>query len=78
MENKLDDGSGTVLLPMNFLTIKAKLRETRTNTITTAQFSDVPRTKDPQTITMIENKKIMGYYGAGLFYSTPDRAKPLM
>ena len=78
MENKLDDGSGTVLLPMNFLTIKAKLRETRTNTITAAQFSDVPPTKDPQTITMIENKKIMGYYGAGLFYSTPDRIKPLM
>jgi len=78
VENKLDDGSGPVLLPMNFLTIKAKLRETRTNTITTAQFSDVPRTKDPQTITMIENKKIMGYYGAGLFYSTPDRTKPLM
>jgi len=78
VENKLDDGSGTVLLPMNFLTIKAKLRETRTNTITAAQFSDVPPTKDPQTITMIENKKIMGYYGAGLFYSTPDRTKPLM
>ena len=78
MESELDDGSGTVLLPMNFLTIKAKLRETRTNTITAAQFSDVPRTNDPQIITMLEDKKIIGYYGAGLFYSTPDRTKPLM
>jgi len=78
VENELDDGSGTEPLPMNFLTIKAKLRETRTNTITAAQFSDVPRTNDPQIITMLEDKKIIGYHGAGLFYSTPDRAKPLM
>ena len=78
VEIELDDGSGTVLLPMNFLTIKAKLREIRTNTITATQFRDVPRTKDPQTITMLEEEKIMGYFGAGLFYSTPGRTKPLV
>lgn len=78
VEIELDDGSGRVLLPMNFLTIKAKLREIRTNTITGAQFTDVPRTREAETITMLEEEKIMGYFGAGLMYSTPDRVKPLI
>ncbi len=73
------DGTGEhVLIPMNFLTIKAKLREIRTNTITAAQFADVPRTRHPEQITMLEEEKIMGYYGAGLFYSTPTRTDPLV
>ena len=78
VEVELDDGSGRVLLPMNFLTIKAKLREIHTNTILASQFRDVPKTKNPETITMLEEEKIMGYYGAGLFYSTPDRTAPIL
>ncbi len=78
VEIELDDESGRVLLPMNFLTIKSKLREIRTNTIMGAQFSDVPRTRDPELVTMLEEEKIMGYFGAGLMYSTPERVKPLI
>ena len=78
VEIELDGNAGRVLLPMNFLTIKPKLRQIRTNAITGAQFADCPRTKHPETVTMLEEEKIMGYYGGGLLYSTPRRVRPLL
>jgi photosynthetic reaction center H subunit len=42
-----------------------------------AQFAGVPGTRDPQQVTMLEEEKIMAYYGAGLLYADPKRAEPL-
>ncbi len=78
VEIEMDDGTGRVLLPMNFLTIKPKLRQIRTNTITGAQFTGAPRLRQPEVVTMLEEEKIMAYYGGGLFYSTPTRTAPLL
>ncbi|MEM6381886.1 MAG: photosynthetic reaction center subunit H [Pseudomonadota bacterium] len=69
----------TVLMPANFAVVRTK-PETHlyVDAITGSQFADVPLTKDPETITMLEEEKIMGYYGAGFFYAMPDRANPLV
>ena len=71
-------GAGRVLLPMNFMTIKKKLRQIRTNAILAKQFADVPRTRNAETVTILEEEKILGYYGGGLMYATAERAEPIL
>ena len=71
-------GTGRVLIPMNFVTIKKRLGQIHTNTVLGRQFATVPRTRNPETITMLEEEKVMAYYGGGLLYATPDRAEPVL
>ncbi len=42
------------------------------------QFVNVPTTKDPDRVTMLEEEKVVGYYGGGTLYATPERAEPLL
>ena len=67
-----------VLIPLNFLTIKAKQRLILTSFITGAQFADVPMTKHPEQVTILEEEKITAYYAGGVLYATPDRVGPII
>ena len=71
------DGGGTrsVLLPINFCRITR--RGVRVGALLASQFATVPGTRDPQSVTMLEEEKIMATWGAGLLYATPERAEPL-
>jgi photosynthetic reaction center H subunit len=40
------------------------------------QFGNVPATKSAQEITLLEEEKIMAYFGAGLLYAEPSRLEP--
>jgi photosynthetic reaction center H subunit len=71
-------GGRNVLLPMNFGDIKKSRGEVHVSFILGAQFSDVPATKSPESVTLLEEEKIMAYYAAGILYATPDRLKPLL
>ena len=66
----------TVMLPMGFSRVKA--RYVQVDSITGAQFADVPALRAPETITLLEEEKVMAYYGAGTLYATPGRAEPLL
>ena len=68
--------AGPVLLPLGFARIKSRF--VQVDSITGAQFADVPRTKAPDQITMLEEERVMAYYGAGTLYATQDRAEPLL
>lgn len=46
--------------------------------ITAAQFRDVPRTRSPMQITLLEEDKICAYYAGGHLYATPKRAEPYL
>jgi photosynthetic reaction center H subunit len=70
-----DGATRNVLLPINFCRITR--RGVRVSSLYAAQFAGVPGTRDPQQITMLEEEKIMAYYGAGLLYADPKRAEPL-
>ena len=74
----LEPAGKRVLLPMNFLSIKAKLKQIRVRYITAAQFANVPTTKEATTVTMLEEEKIMAYYGGGTFYAKRGRLEPLL
>lgn len=72
-------GSGRhVLVPVNFCSLNVKRREVTISAILSTQFDGVPATKSLDQVTMLEEEKIMGYYGAGTLYATPARAEPLL
>lgn len=69
-------GGKRVLCPIPFARIgKDKVK---VHAITGAQFADVPVTKSPEQVTLLEEDKIAGYYGGGRLYATPLRQEPLV
>lgn len=67
-----------VLLPANFANVQRSPLRIWVYAITGAQFRDVPRTGDPDIVTLREEDRIAGYYGAGTLYATPQRQEPLL
>lgn len=75
LEVKLNSGN-TVLLPINFSRIGKQ--EISVKSILSTQFAHVPTTKHPEQITLLEEEKVMAYYGGGTLYATPERQEPLI
>lgn len=73
---ELDVKGNAVLLPINFSRIGKQ--DIQVKSILAEQFSAVPKTKHPEEITLLEEEKIMAYYGAGTLYATPERQEPLI
>ena len=76
------ESGGKVLLPHNFSKLgripRSKARMLFVKAITAAQFADVPGHAAPDAVTLLEEDKIMGYYGGGTLYATPARQEPLI
>jgi photosynthetic reaction center H subunit len=67
---------GSVLLPVNFSRIGRDGVDVQA--ILGAQFAAVPRTRQPDSVTLLEEEKICAYFGAGTLYATPSRQEPLI
>ena len=67
-------GSRNVLLPVNFSRITR--RQVTVNSILGKQFAQVPGTKHADQVTLLEEEKVMAYYGGGTLYATPARQEP--
>ena len=67
-----------VLLPVPFARISARRRRITVRSILAAQFAAVPGLQSPQTITLREEDRIMGYYGGGTLYATRQREEPFL
>jgi photosynthetic reaction center H subunit len=63
-----------VLVPQTFALNKPD--GIKVHAILADQFTLVPKTKSNEQITLLEEEKIMAYFGAGLLYATPDRQEP--
>ena len=59
------------LIPITFARITA--RAVRIEAILGRQFAQVPRTRSPDAVTLLEEDRICAYFGAGTLYATPDR-----
>lgn len=66
----------SVLMPMNFARIKKT--GVYVHALLAHQFANVPGVQTPNQITLLEEEKIMAYFGAGLLYATPERQEPLV
>lgn len=69
-------GGRRVLLPMNFARVQQ--RRILVASILGHQFAKVPGTRAAEQVTLLEEEKIMAYYGAGTLYATPSRQEPLL
>jgi len=69
-------GGKRVLLPMNFAKVSA--RGVAVKSILGSQFAQVPTTRHAEQVTLLEEEKIMAYYGGGTLYATPARQEPLL
>ena len=76
LEVAAEGGSRRVLLPINFTRINAS--RVRVQSILGSQFAQVPGTSHPDQVTLLEEEKIMAYYGGGTLYATPSRQEPLL
>jgi photosynthetic reaction center H subunit len=76
LEVEVQGGTRRVLLPINFSRIGD--RQVQVRSILSTQFANVPVTRNPDAVTLLEEDKIMGYYGGGTLYATPDRQEPLL
>ncbi|WP_376986103.1 photosynthetic reaction center subunit H [Bosea sp. R86505] len=72
----------SVLLPVTFSDITRGARpgigRIKVEALLASQFADVPATRQPDSVTRLEEERICAYYGAGTLYATPDRAEPLL
>jgi photosynthetic reaction center H subunit len=71
-------GTKKVLLPMPFALVNHKRGRVTVDAILGSQFANVPVTKSPDQVTKLEEDRIVGYYGAGTLYATPDRQEPFL
>lgn len=75
LEIRLASGK-LVLLPFNFGTFNSA--GVNVKAILAHQFDDVPQLRQPNQITLLEEEKIMAYFGAGTLYATPSRQDPVL
>ena len=76
---EVDTGTGgKVLMPATFAKLKFGGRHLTCKALLASQFAGIPKTKDPDSVTMLEEEKIVAYFGAGTLYATPQRAEPLL
>ena len=73
---EVDVAGNRTLLPINFSRIGK--RDIKVQSILASQFNQVPKTKHPEEVTLLEEEKIMAYFGAGTLYATPGRQEPLI
>ena len=76
LEVETAGGARRVLLPINFARIKRDHVFVRA--IHGEHFAAVPGTRSADQVTLLEEEKIVAYYGAGLLYAAPSRTDPLV
>ncbi len=71
------NGTRRVLLPTNFAVVDGNSRTVTVRSIFAEHFPTVPGTRSMDQVTLLEEDKIMGYYGGGTLYATRMRQEPL-
>jgi photosynthetic reaction center H subunit len=77
VEVPVTNGSRRVLLPLNFTTMDAARKRIHVKSIYAGQFAGVPGLRNPDQVTLLEEDKIMGYYGGGTLYADRRRQEPV-
>jgi len=81
-EVKLAAVDRVVLLPVTFVQWPmfglTKTDHVLVKAITAAQFADVPSTRNPDSVTFLEEDKIQAYYAGGHLYATASRSQPIV
>ncbi len=74
-------GGRQVMLPITFARVindRVVGREVLVRSILGRQLEDVPPIRNSSQITLLEEEKVMAYFGAGTLFATPGRREPLL
>lgn len=74
-------GGRHVMLPITFARVindRVVGREVLVRSILGRQLEDVPPIRNSSQITLLEEEKVMAYFGAGTLFATPGRREPLL
>jgi photosynthetic reaction center H subunit len=71
-------GGARVLLPIAFARISGRRKQVKVKEIMGRHFADVPKLKNPDQVTLLEEDRISAYYAAGIRYADPSRLDPLV
>ncbi len=71
-------GKSSVLVPMTMVLVDGRKKSVYCSALNASQFAGCPGIKTPGQITRLEEEKIIGYFGSGYLYATPERAEPLI
>ncbi len=77
VEVPVTNGVRRVLLPANFAVVDGDRRTVTVRSIFAEHFPTVPGTKSMDQVTLLEEDKIMGYYGGGTLYASRMRQEPM-
>jgi photosynthetic reaction center H subunit len=77
-EIALSGREDTVLVPNNFCRVDGRKREIRVAAVNAEHFAMAPRLRNPDSVTLLEEDKIMGFYGGGTLYATAERKEPFL
>jgi len=76
VETSTPSGARLVLLPLNFTRIKHG--RVHVASILARHFATVPAHRSPDQVTLLEEDKIVGYFGGGTLYATPGRQEAML
>lgn len=74
IELDADHGGGIRLVPIHYCKIKSD--RVKINAIFGKHFANVPVTKSPNQVTLLEEEKISAYYAGGILYASQERLEP--
>lgn len=71
-----EEGMRSVMVPFGFAEIDKRAGKIRVKALYAEQFANVPQLSSPDRITLLEEDRIMGYFGGGLMYADDRRGEP--
>jgi photosynthetic reaction center H subunit len=75
---EVNTGTRSVMLPMAMSRVSRATGTVKVASILASQFAGAPVLKSPDSVTKLEEDKIVGYFAGGHLYATPDRMGPLL
>ncbi|MFK7964566.1 MAG: photosynthetic reaction center subunit H [Burkholderiaceae bacterium] len=78
IEVEADANQARVLVPMTLLRVDAAAGKVKLASISHEHLGEAPKTKQPDTVTLLEEDKICGYFGGGHQFAFPDRSEALI
>lgn len=69
---------GDPRLPLKERVIENRPKVIKVHSILASQFKDAPKTRSSEQITLLEEDRIMAYFGSGHMYAKKSRAEPVL
>lgn len=77
-EVELGAGGRRILMPATFCRTGRFSQRVTCEALLAHQFADIPTTKDPDSVTLNEEERIMAFFGGGTLYATPTRQEAIV